>query len=104
MTILYTDLRHKQRVDVDAIAPLILDICNQYLMIQCWFDIVHIDLRGDVEAVEFFSTWNKAHVAGLGGASAWKVYERLAEHIPEINHHFRQPPSPPPPNVLFPTS
>jgi hypothetical protein len=28
------------------------------------------------------------------------VYELLAEQLPEINHHFRRPPSAPPPTVL----
>lgn len=102
MTILYTDTRHTHRVDADAIAPLILDICHRYMMLPDWFDIVHIDLRGDVEGVEFYDAVQKRRVASLGGASAWKVYELLAEQVPEINHHFVQPPSTPPPTVLFP--
>jgi hypothetical protein len=100
MTILYTDTRNQHRIECPEIAPLIIDICNRYLMIPTWFDIVHIDLRGDIEAVEFYNVIEQSHVAGLGGAGAWKVYELLAEQLPEINHHFRRPPSAPPPTVL----
>lgn len=104
MTILYTDQRNTHRIDADAKAELVRHICNRGLFGETWFDIVHIDLRGDIEAVTMFDTARGRQVIGLGGAHAWKCYERLAEEFPEINHHFRQPPSPPPPNVLFPTA
>lgn len=91
MTILYTDRQHSHRIECAEIAPLIIDICNRYLLVATWFDIVHIDLRGDIEAVSFFDVKEQRRVASLGGASAWKVYELLGEQFPEINHHFRQP-------------
>lgn len=103
MTILYTDTRNQHRIECAEIAPLIIDICNRFLMMATWFDIVHIDLRGDIEGVSFFDVKNQSRVASLGGASAWKCYELLAEQFPEINHHFRTPePAKPPGTVLSP--
>lgn len=102
MTILYTDTRHQHRIECAEIAPLIIDICNRFLLAPTWFDIVHIDLRGDIEAVSFFDVKNQCRVAMLGGAGAWKVYELLAEQFPEINHHFRRPAAAPPATVLSP--
>ena len=96
MTILYTDRRNTHRIDADTQAPLVLDIVNRYLLIETWFDICHIDLRGDIESVELYHVFDQRRVASLGGAAAWKVYEELARNFPEINHHFRMPAATPP--------
>lgn len=97
MTILYTDTAHTHRVDCDAQAELVRDICSRYMIQPAYFDIIHIDLTGDVEGADFYHTATRRRVASMGGAHAWTVYRLLAEHFPEINHHFRLPAAGPPP-------
>lgn len=97
MTILYTDTQHTHRVHCDEKAELVRHICRRYMAIQdTFFDIVHIDLTGDIEAADFYDVKTQSRVASMGGAAAWGVYRDLATEFPEINHHFRQPASPPP--------
>lgn len=100
MTILYTDTQHTHRVHCDAEAELVRHICQQYMFQPDFFDIVHIDLTGDVEGCDFYDTAAKRRVASMCGALAWTVYRLLAEQFPQLNHHFRQPPSTPPPVLL----
>ena len=97
MTILYTDGRNTHRIDAEAQAPLVLHIAHRYMLYPAFFDILHIDLRGDIEDVSFYDVTRQERVGSMGGASAWAVYRDLSTEFPEINHHFRQPaPSPPP--------
>jgi len=88
MTILYTSPTHTHRIDADAIAPLVQYILNQVNGFQMeFFDIVHINLFG-YQTVICYDVICQCEVATFTGASAWKVYELLAEQFPEINHHF----------------
>ena len=98
MTILYTDGTRKVTVHADDRAELVRSICNRYLFGDTFFDIVHIDLRGDIEAVYMFQVAAQRQVCSMGGAHAWGVYRDLAEHFDEINFHFRpviKPAAPP---------
>lgn len=87
-TILYTDTRNQHRINADGQDQIIFDICQRYMIIPSWFDLVHIDLRGDIEACTFYDCITQSRVASLGGASAWAVYREIAQLFPEINHHF----------------
>ncbi len=89
MTILYTDRARTVRVDADDRAELVRSICNRHLFGDNWFDIVHIDLRGDIEACTMFDAASQRQVCSMGGAHAWHVYRDLAEQFDEINFHFR---------------
>lgn len=97
MTILYTDTARTVRVDAEAQAALVRTKCHQHMLVADFFDIVHIDLRGDIEAVSMFDAARQRQVCSMGGAIAWRLYQTLAEHFEEINFHFRPvTPSPPP--------
>lgn len=94
ITILYTDTRHNTRIEVPlTLLGQVLAITQQHAVFACDFDLIHIDLRGDVEAADFYIIQSLdgdgKRVASIGGALAWGLYVNLAQLFPEIGHHLR---------------
>lgn len=95
MTIIYTDTRNTHRIDAGHYSDLVLSIGYGYMIFPTVFDILHIDLRGDIEACTMYDAAAQRRVASFGGASAWAIYRELAKLFPDINYHFNTATYPP---------
>lgn len=89
MTILYTDNLQNQRIECDALqAADVQAIVRAYMIFKSAdFDLLHIDLRGDIEAATCFDLQSSRQVCSWGGAAAFGIYRDVAGIFPQINRH-----------------
>lgn len=91
LTIRYTDTLHTHEVQCDEIQEKVtLELIKRAMIIPQDFNLLHIDLRDEIERVICYhegSLGERTRLCEFGGAAAWNIYKFFATIWPEINYH-----------------